>query len=90
MVAYASMIGQIGCITSLASIVIIAIAFGAGRLLDRFLGTDGIFTVLFLVGSFPVTLYVIVRLSLSTVARAERLAAQQKEDEDAQEEEIDR
>ena len=71
--AYAGLISQIGCATSLASLIIIAVAFGAGRFLDNTLSTDGIFTVLFLVGSFPVTLYVILRLALSTAARAQRL-----------------
>lgn len=67
--------------------IIIAVAFGAGRLLDNALSTNGIFTVLFLVGSFPITLYVILRLALSTAARAQRLtnADQQKEDEEHEE-----
>ena len=65
----AGLVGQLGCVTGFASIVIIAIAFAAGRFLDSKLGTDGILTVLFLLGSFPITLYVIVRISLSAVAR---------------------
>lgn len=87
---YAGLISQIGCTTSLASIIIIAVAFGAGRLLDNALSTGGIFTVLFLVGSFPITLYVILRLALSTAARAQRLTTtdQQKEDQ-GQEEKTD-
>jgi hypothetical protein len=71
--AYAGLISQIGCTTSLASIIIIAAAFGVGRLLDNIFSTPGIFTVVLLVGSFPVTLYVILRLALSTAARAQRL-----------------
>lgn len=85
--AYASLVSQIGCTTSIASIIVIAIAFGAGRLLDNFLGTEGIFTVLFLVGSFPVTLYVILRIALSTAARAQRLTnPDRKESEQGHEE----
>lgn len=85
--AYAGLISQIGCTTSLASLIIIAVAFGAGRLLDNALSTNGIFTVLFLVGSFPITMYVILRLALSTAARAQRLtnADQQKEDQEHEE-----
>ena len=85
--AYAGLISQIGCTTSLASMVIIAVAFGAGRLLDNALNTGGIFTVLLLVGSFPITLYVILRLALSTAAQAQRLtnAGQQKEDQEHEE-----
>lgn len=79
--AYAGLISQIGCTTSLASIIIIALAFGAGRLLDNYLGTSGIFTVLFLVGSFPVTLYVILRIALSTAARAQNLMTPGQQDE---------
>ena len=71
--AYAGLISQIGCTTSIASIIIIGVAFGAGRLLDNYLGTNGVFTVLLLVGSFPVTMYVILRIALSTAARAQRL-----------------
>lgn len=88
--AYAGLISQIGCTTSLASIIIIAVAFGAGRLLDNYLDTSGIFTVLFLVGSFPVTLYVILRIALSTAARAQRLTGpDQDENNQEHEEETD-
>ena len=73
--AYANLISQIGCTTSLASLIIIAVAFAAGQLLDNYLDTRGVFTVLFLVGSFPVTLYVILRIALSTAARAQALVA---------------
>jgi F0F1-type ATP synthase assembly protein I len=88
--AYAGLISQIGCTTSVASIIIIAVAFGAGRLLDNTFGTSGIFTVVFLVGSFPVTLYVILRLALSTAARAQRLSnADQQKDNQEHEEKTD-
>lgn len=67
----AGLVGQIGCVTGFAAIIIIAVAFGIGRLLDNWLGTDGIFTVLFLLGSFPITLYVIVRISLMALKRVQ-------------------
>lgn len=82
---YAGLISQIGCTTSLASVVIIGIAFGAGWLLDNWLGTHGIFTVLFLVGSFPVTLYVILRLALSTAARAQKLLTPEQDNPEQEE-----
>ena len=85
--AYAGLISQIGCVTSIASIIIIAVAFFAGQFIDNYLGTRGIFTVLALVGSFPVTLYVIVRIALSSVARAQNLL---ERNEDEQEAETDR
>lgn len=88
--AYAGLISQIGCTTSLASIIIIAVAFGAGRFLDSYLGTGGVFTVLFLVGSFPVTLYVIIRIGLATAERAQRIMGQnQANDNHDDEEEVD-
>jgi hypothetical protein len=65
----AGLVGQIGCVTSFASFIIIGIAFAAGRFLDSMLETGGIFTVLFLIGSFPITLYVIVRISLFALGR---------------------
>lgn len=70
----AGIIGQIGCIT----VLLIAIALGVGILLDRFLDTSPIFTILFLVGSVPVTLYVTVRVSLMAAARAQRITDKKK------------
>lgn len=87
--AYAGLISQIGCSTSLASIIIIAAAFGAGWFLDNTLGTNGIFTVLFLVGSFPVTMYVILRLALATAARAQRLTGSDQQKDQEHEEKTD-
>ena len=71
----AGLVGQIGCVTGFASILIVAIAFGIGQLLDNWLGTEGIFTVLFLLGSFPITLYVIVRISLMALKRVQQPVA---------------
>ena len=73
----AGVIGQVGCIT----VVIIALALGGGLLIHRFLGTSPIFTILFTVGSVPVTLFVTVRVSLMAAARARRIAAKSKTEE---------
>jgi len=67
----AGLVGQLGCITGFVSILIIAVAFAAGRFLDSTFDTNGLFTVLFLLGSFPITLYVIVRISLLAVGRVQ-------------------
>lgn len=83
--AYAGLISQIGCITSFASVIIIAVAFFAGQFLDRSFETNGLFTVLALVGSFPVTLYVIVRIAMSHMARAQHLLDVNKEDDQEEE-----
>lgn len=67
------MVGQVGCVIGLVAIVIIAIAFGAGWLIDDLMGNERrIATVLFMLGSFPVTLYAMVKISLAMVARAQK------------------
>jgi F0F1-type ATP synthase assembly protein I len=68
----AGLVGQIGCVTGFVSILIIAVAFAVGRFLDSTFNTNGLFTVLFLLGSFPITLYVIVKISLLAVGRAQQ------------------
>ena len=87
----ANAVGQIGCVTGFIAIFIIAIAFFAGQWLDNLLGVEnGLITVVLMVGTFPVTLYAIVRVSLSMVARAQKQAAavgEQKEPEIVNEEE---
>ena len=71
----AGLVGQIGCVTGFAAILIIGVAFGLGTLVDSWLGTDGIFTILFLIGTFPITLYVIVRISMYALKRAQAPAS---------------
>lgn len=71
--ALTNTVGQVGCVTGIVALVIIGIAFGAGWLLDDFLGNERkIFTVIFMLGSFPVTLYAMVRISLWMVGKANR------------------
>ena len=68
----ANLVGQVGCVTGIVAIVIIAIAFGLGWFLDDLLDNERrIMTVLLLLGSFPVTLYAMVQISLTMVARAQ-------------------
>jgi magnesium-transporting ATPase (P-type) len=74
----ASVVGQVGCLI----VFIIAIALGVGMLIDKFLGTNAIFTVLLMVGSVPVALYVTVRLSLTAVARAQQKLSEANETEE--------
>lgn len=76
----AGVVGQVGCVT----VLLIGIALGAGILLDNFLDTNPIFTIMFLVGSVPVTLYVTVRVSLMAVARSQRILAKNKTEEDSE------
>lgn len=79
-----NLVGQAGCVTGFVALFIIGVAFGAGWLIDGWLGNERkIFTVLFMLGSFPVTLYAMVRISLWMVARAqESIERTSKEDRD--------
>jgi len=66
------MIGQAGCVTAFVAIIIIAIAFAIGWLLDDLMGNERrIMTVLFLLLSFPVTLYAMFRVGLLIVGRSQ-------------------
>jgi hypothetical protein len=63
------------------AILIIAIAFGAGWLLDDLLGNETRFlTVALLLLSFPVTLFAMVRISLFIVGRANQEAEQMEQE----------
>ena len=82
--ALANTVGQVGCVNGIVALVIIGVAFAAGWYLDDFLGNERrIFTVIFMLGSFPLTLFAMVRISLLILARANRTVEQlNKEDKD--------
>ena len=61
--------GQIGCLV----VFLIGLALAAGMLIDRYLGTNGIFTALLMLGSVPVTLFLVVRVSMVAAQRAQRM-----------------
>lgn len=73
----ASVVGQVGCLI----VFIILAALGVGMLLDKLLGTTALFTILLMVGSVPVALYVTVRLSLTAVNRAQIKIEEQETNE---------
>lgn len=80
--ALTNTVGQVGCVTGIVALAIIGIAFAAGWFLDDFLGNERkIFTVIFLLGSFPVTLYAMVRISLWMMGKANRTVEQIKQEE---------
>ena len=81
----AGLVGQIGCVTGLISVGIIALAFFAGQFLDSRFETDGIITVLLLIGSFPITLFAIVRISLWVMTRSQTPAPRQSASTDEDE-----
>ena len=64
-VALASAVSQVGCIT----VVVILGALAAGLALDNALDTEPIFTLLLVIGSIPVSLYLLVRIALSATAQ---------------------
>lgn len=74
----ASVVGQVGCLI----VFIVFIALGVGLTLDKFLGTKAIFTVLLMVGSVPVALYLTVRISLTAVNRAQTKLQESEETEE--------
>ena len=65
----ASIAGQVGCLT----LVIIFVALFAGLWLDRYLDTKPLFTIVFLIGSVPVTLFLMFRVVRATTSRIKPL-----------------
>ena len=57
--------GQVGCLT----LVIIIVALLGGLWLDNQLGVKPVFTILFLLGSVPITIFVMFRVAMSAIAR---------------------
>lgn len=70
MPAMASVVGQVGCLV----VFLIGLSLGAGMLLDEWLGTNSIFTVIFILGSVPVSLYLTIRVSMRTLTRMQTRA----------------
>jgi F0F1-type ATP synthase assembly protein I len=70
-------VGQAGCATGIVAILIIAMAFGIGWFLDDLLGNERRFlTIGFLLLSFPVTLFAMIKISLFIVGRANKQTEQ--------------
>lgn len=87
----ANTVGKVGCIIGFVAIIIIAIAFGVGTLIDTWMGNERQWaTILLMLGSFPITLYAMIQISLRTMARANEKAEQlkQKQSQIAQEDNL--
>ena len=69
--------GQIGCLV----VFLVGLSLGLGMLIDNFLGTDGIFTVLLMLGSVPITLFLVIRVSMSAAKRAQEQFDQKTKEE---------
>lgn len=79
----AAVTGQVGCLT----VIIILVAFLAGRWLDSRFESDALFTVILMIASVPVTLVVmfwVVRSVTSRFAKPSELN-NSKEDEEGME-----
>jgi hypothetical protein len=81
--ALTTTVGQVGCVTGVVALLIIGVAFAAGWFLDGFLGNERkIFTIIFMLGSFPITLYAMVRISLWMIGRAQKTVDQLNQEEE--------
>lgn len=69
-VAVAGLLGQVGCVT----LLLIGVALAAGLWLDAQFNTRPLFTILLILGTVPVTLYVMVRMVLGGMSRLELAA----------------
>ena len=70
----AAVAGQVGCLT----MVIIFGALIAGLWLDRSFSTKPMFTMLFMIASMPVTLYVMFRVVKGATGRIRPVTGKQK------------
>lgn len=59
---------------ALLTIVVLLVALFGGQALDRLLATKRVFTISLLLLSFPVSLYIIYRVALSTVSKIKPVA----------------
>ena len=62
--ALASVVSQVGCVT----VTVVLGALLVGLALDRYFDTRPLFTMVLLLGSIPVSMYLLVRIALSAVA----------------------
>ena len=82
----ASIAGQVGCLT----LIIIFVALFAGMWLDRYLDTKPLFTIILLVGSVPVTLFLMFRVVKAATSRIKPIQNSEKTKNPNLEEDADR
>lgn len=63
--ALAGLLGQVGCVT----LIVIFAALGIGLWLDSQFDTRPLFTLVLVLGSVPATIYLMVRIVLTGMAR---------------------
>ena len=82
----ASIAGQVGCLT----LVIIFVALFAGLWLDRYFATRPLFTIVLLIGSVPVTLFLMFRVVRAATNRIKPVHNTEKSKVPDTEEDADR
>lgn len=82
-IAVAGLLGQIGCIT----LILIAAALAGGLWLDTQFNTRPLFTIILLLGTVPITLYLMVRMVLGGMARLQQTPEETQVDQSSNEEE---
>ena len=82
--ALASAVSQVGCAT--VAVVLGALVVGLG--LDRYFDTSPLFTLLLLLGSIPVSLYVLVRIAFSAAAQLNSPPPEASQNQQSEEESV--
>ena len=73
-----SVVTQVGC----GTVLLIGLALGGGILLDNLLGTGRVLTVIFMVGSVPISLFLIFKIWLRAVEQMQKQEDTQKREEE--------
>lgn len=81
----ANVIGQVGCL----NILLVGLGLGAGLLLDRMVGTDGIFAVILTVASVPIALYLTMKIALKAVQQVQEQYEQKNATQNKDESQLD-
>lgn len=80
--ALAGMVSQIGCVT----VVIVIGALLAGLWVDKMMDARPLFTILFLLGSIPLSVVILVRIAFSTAAQLGAPPTKESESQSSKEE----
>lgn len=72
-----SVVTQVGC----GTVLLIGLALGGGILLDNLLNTGRVLTVIFMVGSVPVSLYLIFKIWLRAIEQMQKQDTQKREED---------
>lgn len=70
--AAVSILGQAGCVT----LLFVLVALVVGLWLDARFGTRPLFTLLFVLASVPITMYLLFRMVMANIGRLQKLAEQ--------------